>query len=154
MHSNFCLFFPLGDAKQCFKSNELTSISFVFRWTQSMWTFRGGRLTSNSLFSLWSTDQAIQYLLAPLVQSTSFIAAHCRDLEVVSSLARVRNSGSSFQSNVCNLLLPGLAAVCIIGVSVIAGCPQGESWLYNFSSAFFDGFFWLFLFTCACSLLV
>ena len=23
-----------------------------------------------------------------------------------------------------------LAAVCIIGVSVIAGCPQGESWLY------------------------
>ena len=33
MHSNFCLFFPLGDAKQCFKSNELTSISFVFRWT-------------------------------------------------------------------------------------------------------------------------
>ena len=29
-----------------------------------------------------------------------------RDLELVSSLARVRNSGSSFQSNVCKIFLP------------------------------------------------
>jgi len=58
----------------------------------------------------------------------SLYCGHCGDLELVSSLARVRNSGSLFQSNVCNLFLPGnLAAVRIIGVSVIAGCPQGES---------------------------
>ena len=38
----------------------------------------------------------------------SLYSGHCRDLEVVSSLARVRNSGSLFQSNVCNLFLPGI----------------------------------------------
>ena len=38
------------------------------------------------------------------LQSTPFIA----DLELVSSLARVHNSGSLFQSNVCNLFLPGI----------------------------------------------
>ena len=44
--------------------------------------------------------------------------AHCRDLKLVSSFARVRNSGSLFKSNVYNLFLPGnLAAVRIIGVS-------------------------------------
>ena len=48
----------------------------------------------------------------------------------MSSLVRVRNGWSLFQSNVCNLFLPGdFAAVHVIGVSVIAGCPQGESWL-------------------------
>ena len=45
-------------------------------------------------------------------------SGHCRGLKLVSSLARVRNSGSLFKSNVCNLFLPGnLAAVRIIGVS-------------------------------------
>ena len=34
---------------------------------------------------------------------TSLYGGHCRDLELVSSLARVRNSGSLFQSNVCIL---------------------------------------------------
>ena len=34
---------------------------------------------------------------------TSLYSGHCRDLELVSSLARVRNSGSLFQSNVCIL---------------------------------------------------
>ena len=38
----------------------------------------------------------------------SLYSGHCRDLELVSSLARVRNSGSSFQSNACNLFLPGM----------------------------------------------
>ena len=58
----------------------------------------------------------------------SLYSGHCRDLELMSSLARVRNSGSLFQSNVCNLFLPRiLAAVIIMGVSVIAECPQGES---------------------------
>ena len=155
MHSNFCLFFPLGDAKQCFKSNELTSISFVNfaerkvcgRFAEEGWLAIPFSLCGQLIrpFNTFlSTTCTVNFLYS----------GHCSDLEVVSSLARVRNSGSSFQSNVCNLLLPGLAAVCIIGVSVIAGCPQGESWLYNFSSAFFDDFFWLFLFTCACSLLV
>ena len=31
---------------------------------------------------------------------------HCRDLELVSLLARVRNSGSPFQSNVCKMFSP------------------------------------------------
>ena len=44
-------------------------------------------------------------------------SGHCRDLKLVSSLATVRNSGSLFKSNFCNLFLPGnLAALCIIGV--------------------------------------
>ena len=50
-----------------------------------------------------------------------------------SMLARVRNSGSLFQSNVCTqyfIFARDLVAVRIIGVSVIAGCPQGESQLY------------------------
>ena len=112
-----------------------------------MWTFRGGRLTSIFPF-LFVVNWSGHSIPFSTTCTVNFLySGHCRDLEVVSSLARVRNSGSSFQSNVCNLLLPGLAVVCIIGVSVMAGCPQGESWLYNFSSAFFDDFFWLFLFT-------
>ena len=35
-------------------------------------------------------------------------SGHCKDLELVSSFARVRNSGSVFQSNVCSLFLPGI----------------------------------------------
>ena len=38
----------------------------------------------------------------------SLYSGHCRDLKLVSSLARVRNSGSLFQSNVCNLFFPGI----------------------------------------------
>ena len=47
----------------------------------------------------------------------------------MSSLARlIRNGESLCQTNVCNIFFAGdLAAVRIIGVSVIAGCPQGES---------------------------
>ena len=36
----------------------------------------------------------------------SLYSGHCWDLKLVSSVARVRNSGSFFQSNVCNLFLP------------------------------------------------
>ena len=43
-------------------------------------------------------------------------------------IARVLNGGNLSRSNVCNLFFAGdLAAVRIIGVSVIARCPQGES---------------------------
>ena len=46
----------------------------------------------------------------------------------MSSLASVRNNESLFQSNVCDIIFGwDLAVVRIIGVSVIAGCPQGES---------------------------
>ena len=54
----------------------------------------------------------------------SLYSGHCRDLKLVSSVARVRNSGSLFQSNVCNFFARNLSAVRIIGESVIAGCPQ------------------------------
>ena len=49
----------------------------------------------------------------------SIYCGHCRDLELVSSLARVRNSESLFQSNVCNLFSPGIQLL----VSVLSECP-------------------------------
>lgn len=58
----------------------------------------------------------------------SLYSGPCRDLKLVFSLARVCNSGSLFQSNICNvcLFLPRIliAAVLITEVSVI-----GESFL-------------------------
>ena len=69
-------------------------------------------------------------LLKSVTTVNSLYCGHCRDLESVSSLARLRNSGSLFQSNVCNLFNGDLAAVRFIGVSVISGCPQSESRLY------------------------
>ena len=48
----------------------------------------------------------------------SLYCGHCGDLELVSSLARVRNSGSLFQSIICNLFLPGIWLL-----SVLSGCP-------------------------------
>ena len=48
----------------------------------------------------------------------SLYSGHCRDLKLVSSVARVRNSGSLFQSNVCNSFLPGIYLL-----SVLSGCP-------------------------------
>ena len=38
----------------------------------------------------------------------SHYSGHCKDLELVSSFARVRNSGSVFQLNVCSLFFPGI----------------------------------------------
>ena len=38
----------------------------------------------------------------------SLYSGHCRDLESVSPLARVRNRGTLFQSSFCNLFLPGI----------------------------------------------
>ena len=48
----------------------------------------------------------------------SLYSGHCRDLKLVSSVARVRNSGSLFQSNVCNFFLPGIYLL-----SVLSGSP-------------------------------
>ena len=39
----------------------------------------------------------------------SLYSGHCRHLELVSSLARVRNRRSLFQSNFCRLFLPGIS---------------------------------------------
>ena len=54
------------------------------------------------------------------LQSTPFIAdrGHPRDRELVSFIARVRNSGNLFQSNVCNLFLLGIELLF-----VLSGCP-------------------------------
>ena len=42
----------------------------------------------------------------------SLYSEHCRDLELVSSLARILNSRSLFQSNVCKLFLTGIKSCC------------------------------------------
>ena len=52
-------------------------------------------------------DVQVEPALQPITVN-SLYSGHCRDLELVSSLARVRNSGSLFQSNVCILFLPGI----------------------------------------------
>ena len=44
----------------------------------------------------------------------SLYSGHCQDLELLSSLSRVHNSGTLFQSNICNLSFPG---ICFIMVS-------------------------------------
>ena len=46
------------------------------------------------------------YLNANTVNS--LYSRHCRDLELASSWARVRNGGSLFQWSFCNLFLPGI----------------------------------------------
>ena len=58
----------------------------------------------------------------------SLYCGHCRDLESVSSLTSVRNSGSFFSVKRLLFVFAGdLAAVRFIRVFVIAGYPQGES---------------------------
>ena len=53
---------------------------------------------------------------------------YCRVLESMSSLPRVYSGGSLYQSNFRKFIFAwDLAAVCIIGVSIIAGGPQGDS---------------------------
>ena len=63
------------------------------------------------------------------IKVNSICSGHCRELELVSSLAGVRNCGSLFQSNI-SFFAGELAAVRIIGVSVLAGCPQGENFSF------------------------
>ena len=55
-------------------------------------------------------EDALKYLYTGnvTVVEDSLYCGHYRDLEVVSSLARVRNSESLFQSNDCSLFLPGI----------------------------------------------
>ena len=61
----------------------------------------------------------------------SLYCLHPWDRELVFSIARVRNSGTLFPSNICNLFCQGFSqAVCIIGVSVIVRCLPSESGMY------------------------
>ena len=48
----------------------------------------------------------------------SLYCGQLMDLEFVSSIVRVRNSGILFQSNVCNLFLPGIQLL-----PILSGCP-------------------------------
>ena len=48
------------------------------------------------------------------IQSTPFIADTLGDRELVSLIARVRNSGDLFQSNVCYLFLPGIELLSVL----------------------------------------
>ena len=57
-------------------------------------------------------------LIQIIITADSFYRGHCTDFELVSSLARVRNSRSLFQSNISNYIFGGdLAAVHYSGVS-------------------------------------
>ena len=65
-----------------------------------------------------------------VLQSTPFTVDMVRVLGLVSSLVRVFNSGSIFQSNFCNSFLPGIYLLSVFSGSVIARFPHGESWLW------------------------
>ena len=54
----------------------------------------------------------------------------CEDLQLVSSLVRVRNSGVCFDQTKF-IFAWDLTAVRIIRLHVIVECPQGESELYE-----------------------
>ena len=61
------------------------------------------------LFSqLCSAAQPTKFESCLLKYSQTLYCRHCGDLELVSSLVRVRNRRSLFQSNVCNIFLPGI----------------------------------------------
>ena len=67
----------------------------------------------NLLVCQSTRGQPLRWYKCPLFSAEAITvnflySGHCRDLELVSSLARVRNSGSLFQSNVCNLVFPGI----------------------------------------------
>ena len=49
-----------------------------------------------------------QYFPVMLFTVNSLYCGHPWDRELVSLIARVRNSGNLFQSNVCTLFLPGI----------------------------------------------
>ena len=49
-----------------------------------------------------------QIKMTKIYTVNSLYSGHYRDLGLVSSLARVRNSGKLFQSNICDLCLAGI----------------------------------------------
>ena len=120
-----------------FKRN-ITWLKIPTGWMQTSWLSTSVTEDLNSGLPRTNpeSDQGGSWTRGLRITFNSLYSGHCirRGLEFVSSLARVRNSRSLFQWNVCNFLFAGdLATVRFIGVSVIAGCPQAESWLYKFS---------------------
>ena len=77
------------------------------------------------LFGALLTRKKKHKIIVHVLQDTvnSLYSRHSRDLELMSSLARVLNSGSLFQSNVCNIFFLGFSCcpcyrgVCYSGVS-------------------------------------
>ena len=76
--------------------DPLSSPQCVAPWTES---FQGHKFFSRSFCTTKPHRHCVN----------SLYSGHCRDLELVSSLARVHDGESLFQSNVCNLFLPGIS---------------------------------------------
>ena len=75
--------------------------------------------TDANFFRKKKTSKHLTIFFPETVNTVNFLySGHCRDLKLVSSVARVRNSGSLFQSNVCNFFLPGIYLL-----SVLSGSP-------------------------------
>ena len=73
-------------------------------WNLLVWHKHGYGLFSQ----LCSAAQPTKFESCLLKYSQTLYCRHCGDLELVSSLVRVRNRRSLFQSNVCNIFLPGI----------------------------------------------
>ena len=68
------------------------------------------RWSPSALSLIDSPAVSIYFISKVAIVSTvnSLYSRHCRELELVSSLACVHNSGSLFHSNIYNLFLPGI----------------------------------------------
>ena len=91
-----------------------------------------GRTFTRDTRKIYINSQYIT-LWNKLIPINSLNRGHCRDLESVSSLSRVHNSGNKFHSIIYKLFSPGIYIVDVpmIGLAVIAGCPQGENRLWK-----------------------
>ena len=63
-----------------------------------------------------------------MITVNSLNSGHCRDLELVSLLARVQNKREF--SSIKRLYFVFARDLAAVGVSIIVRCPQGVSWLY------------------------
>ena len=110
-----------------FKRN-ITWLKIPTGWRQTSWLFTSVTEDLNSGLPRTNpeSDQGGSWTRGLRITFNSLYSGHCirRGLEFVSSLARVRNSGSLFQWNVCNFLFcrgfsycPFYRAVSYSGVS-------------------------------------
>ena len=82
----------------------------------------------------------VQFIWSQKCQKSHISSLYNTDTSVKRTLGSVP-SLSVLKNFDCSLLFQGLmAAICIIGVSVIVGCPQGQSLLYG-KSDFYKGIF-------------
>ena len=89
-----------GLMKQIIQKN-ITWLKLPTSWRQTSWLFT--IMTEDLKSGPPRTNKGGLKLGASEFYSTPFYSRHSRDLEFVSWLARVHNSWSLFQSNVCNL---------------------------------------------------